>query len=366
MAGTVGSHIGSIGLWFPEHENLNSYRNYPFSEASSMLDDDGAELAADVFVDAYIYPIVSRPSRLKLHRILAASSEIEVRVFGDDPEGDETDEDIDPDSTLKGYGSSSTVELYDSRGRHAGTIVCGKGWDREVASGRERVFSNVTFSSFTCCPVIHTGVLSLANEWGTERTSRRHIIFKGDAQIKPHLVNGPKRKQLYFDAIPLEEQRTVTPIRRMVFANSGKTLFHVSSDGSQGNKGTVFVTAPLLDREDVCWQAHKEDSVSTVADVCEEEAQEPCDKGPVPVDHGEIIICVDPMGNVSILADSTLNYKNPVVINTVGGVVQPREMSLSDKMSQDDVLHEGAKLTQKPIRFGNGIKISIPGLQQGE
>lgn len=346
-----GINSSSVGMWYSEHENLNSYRNYPFSESAFLVDDDGVELAVDVFVDAFLYPILQEPSELRISQLKADTGYVEVSA-GDD-------------AIAFGTEADGVFELYDSRGRHAGSIVCGPGWEREKASGRDRMFSKAWLSARACSPVIHAGVLSLSDaEDPTVMTKRRHVVFKGDDAILPHIEQGRKRQKLYFDVLPPVAENG-NPVRQVIFAAVGKTLFSVVKASSDDDDRSALLTTPSMDKEDVCWQAHREDSVSVAVDVCEDGETPVCPPGDIPYRRESVALCADENGNISLVSDNLAGYSNAVVVKPVEGTVAPQEAALSSSMSQADVIAEGSKLAGKPIRTGNGIKISIPGILAG-
>lgn len=330
------------GLWYAEHENLNSYRNYPFSETSDTKDKDGAELAADVFVDAMVYPVVPEPTGVRLTELRSDTGE----VFMECGSGD----------TLSGSWSDGSVELYDGMGRHSGTLVCGPGWEREATTGRRRTFENLWLSAAVCCPVVHDGVIGMTDEDGSWRTSRKNLVMSGDGLITPVLTDTDHGPELRFDAQYAPNMRPRSVINQVVVAVCGRTVFDVA----QVDDGTVEVYATDLDREDICWQAHKEDAVSVVVDACAE--QEECPTPLVTSKAGVVPLCPTDVGNVILAADDGVNYKNPIKISVVDGETSAQRPQITDGMSQAEMLIEARKTLDRPLTAGNAIMISMPGL----
>lgn len=340
---------GTVGTWYPEHENLNSYRNYPFAETANLDDTVGVALAQDVFVDAFLYPVVSEATELSLTRFRMPDGYVEVS-------GDNV--------LISGTYENGTVELYDSRGRHAGSLVCGSGWEREKASGRDRTFEGLAFASTTCSPVIYAGVLSVSDEGETMRTTRRNIVFEGDGKIVPHLENN----KLWFDALPGEKTSSyMSPIRSILFVNEGKTLIRADEGLLLGNNTAQILGLATegihFSREDICWQAHKEDAVAVVSDTCEEEDAPACPPVEIPEVHDQFLVCADGMGFINVIATDYPNYKNPIHVATVAGQSIPQTANITPGLSVEEMVDQGSRLAAKPAVTGNGIRISIPGLK---
>jgi len=335
------------GTRYAEHENLNSYRNYPFSETADLRDGSGSRIASDVFTDAMLYPVVTEARRLRLSVLDCASGEVAV---------------TDGETVVSGSESDGSVELYDAYGRHAGTIVCGPGWDRERQSGRRREFDGLWFAPQAECPVVHSGVMGLADEGRTWRTTRRDIVLRGDGNITPVLSDTESGPVLRFDAQyepPASGRRLV---RQILFATAGQTMFEISESGEDS---AVELSMSEMDREDVCWHAHLGDDVAVVADACSGGGQEPCGPVFVGVKADEVRVCPSDIGNIEIIADDAVGFKNPVKVSAVeGGAVAPRPQIVGG-MSQEDIFAEASKMLQRPVTVGNGVRIGIPGVNHG-
>lgn len=343
-----------INIQYLEHESSNAYKFYPFAESSTLVDENKAEFATDIFVDAILYPIIHSDhitGSIKLSHVDFPNKKVVVNYENSDE--------------LIGYEEQGVVELFDKHNRHAGTLICGPGWSREVSTGRIRDFSNLVFSSFVSCPIPHAGVYGISNEEETITTTRKNIILKGDDCIKPVLRQDNGSSYLSFDVQYNKSLNpSKNPIRQIIFTSVGKSLFSLTSDSFSNN--TVLLTAPTIDREDVCWQAHKYD-VATVVDTCaSEDSTESCTPAPIPYISQAIEVCASITGNINIITEDLLNYKNPISITTVTGDIQPITPKFDKSMSQDDILEAGKKLLSRPIQSGNGIKISLAGLSNGK
>ena len=330
-----------------EHESSNSYRNYPFSEHANIYDNNGVYLATDVFVDAILYPIVKENTKLFLTNIVADSVIVSM----------------ENDETLSGTYYNGVIELYDSYNRHAGTLICGNGWEREKKSGRNRSFNGIEFSSAVCCPIVHNGVLRIGNSDNSSYTTCKNVKLVGDDCITPVIEHTNLGNVLSFDVqAPFYSSYEENAVKQVIFASYGDTLFDLLEMPS-GN--TVYLSAPQLSREDVCWQAHKEDSVSAVVDTCENDVIL-CPSENIPYKIQDIRICPSEIGSVNILTDDSANYKNSIHISTTEGNTTPQAIQLVEGMSQDDMIEEGSKSLDRPKQSGNGIIISIPGLNNGK
>lgn len=328
-------------------ENLNSYRNYPFSETADLNDRNGVVLAEDVFVDAFLYPIVEHESKVALTVLdFAKGGYVEASVVGSG-------------RIVSGTYDGSAVELYDFFDRHVGTIVPGPGWKREMGSMRRREFAGVEFAPSAVSPIVHPGVYSMSNPDGSQRTTRRNVVLVGDGCIVPVLEEKPYGYELHFDVQDDYVYDASPVVRQILFAAIGRTLFDIQDQ----SEDTVLATTPALDREDVCWQAHKEDAVSTIVDTCADESNDYCPAEQLPFKIQEIWKCPSEVGDVNLVAEDIVGLKNALHIVPVEGGIRAFTPQITEGMSPEDMSKEGAKLLERPKQVGNGIRITIPGLQ---
>lgn len=331
-------------------ENLNSYRNYPFSETADMNDRQGVPFATDILVDAFLYPIVPEPTRVLLTLVdFSAGGYVEITL-------EKSKE------TISGTFDGSYIELYDHIGRHVGTISCGPGWGRELPTGRKRMFDGVEFSPSVLSPVLYEGVVSMATDVGiTDRTTRKHVELVGDGCITPVLEEKPYGPELWFDVQDDYVYDTSPVVRKMLFAAIGRTLFDIQDQ----SEDTVLATTPALDREDVCWQAHQEDSVAAIVDTCKDDSNDTCPAEELPFKIQEIWKCPSPVGDVNLVAEDIVGLKNALHIVPVEGGIKVNSPQIAEGMSADAMSKEASKLLTRPTQVGNGIRISIPGLKNG-
>lgn len=329
---------------YAEHENLNSLRNYPFAESVVVKDDNGAPLSSDVFVDAILHPIVSVPSLVNLASVDFVHGGEVTLLCGD--------------IVLKGHAekNASTMDLYDGHGRRSGTLGLGDGWQREYETFTVRRFSNAVFCSAVTCPIVYDGVEGFDLPSG-EETTRKNVVFVGDDCLTPVIERSNAGTTLSFDAIfDPGKKENEGAVRQIVFAAIGKTVFSIS----RYNGSSVLVTTPMLDREDICWQAHREDSVSTIVDTCEETPK--CPEKPIPTQNQEIVVCPSEIGSISIVADDVIGLKNPIKIGALQGVqVVPTSDNKSGR-TIEETMDIGSEAVERPTIVGSGIKIYIPGI----
>lgn len=354
-----------------EFENLNRYRSYPFSDSSSLEDAHGVAFPNDAIVDAALYPV-------------NPDGDPELVLF--DPMGGVAEVSCGSVS-LKGSISagSSSVELYQG-GRHAGTLVAGPGFDREVASGRRREFNGTAvFASAAVCPVRHDGVTSVVfADRGSYAVGWLGMVFAGKGRMTAKSSRRPDGDMdVFFDV----EAKSRTEgdgsgsggsstedsggyIRQIHVAVVGKTLFRADPElpggaylwlanadwGKQGEDAG-------LDRDDVCSRAHLGDEIQVVRDTCGVDSK-PCNpESDLPSKSESFVIngC-----NVSLLSYDLSNYRNPLKIEVLS-VPSVRQVPSvpSGILSVEKFGDEVSKLVATPVQAGNGIEISIPGVAHG-
>ena len=106
-------------------ENLNSYRNYPFSETANLYDLNGVVLAEDIFVDAFLYPIVDEMSSVSLTLVDFSV----VRLFFHKESVIEYLQDffrrvVEP--SQKGATLERCVEFFSLKHKDSFFLICGK------------------------------------------------------------------------------------------------------------------------------------------------------------------------------------------------------------------------------------------------
>lgn len=335
-----------------EFENRNSNRNYPFDSRTIVEDDDGVELSTDVFVDAIFYP-VNQSSPVRLVEADFSSGKVVVAS----------------DERCSGTISGNRVEIYTEAGKHFGTIVLGTGIDREMASGRKRTFDNLMFSSACVVPVKINCVTRVYTSSGVAVDSRI-VRMRGVGRLETaagrELVDGELVDTLRFNVrsprgggdMPPSDSRP--KLTTLVIVEKSGSVFSATKIGDD----SALVRAKALTREDVCYQAHLEDSVSSVYDTCAPSSGgpdpglscNPCDLPPPTGDRFEITGCA-----VSLVASDLLNYRNPVKITTIGGSFSVDSPRISGSVSKDEAEEEASRLIYSQIGVGNGIRIEIPG-----
>ena len=338
MAGVLRSTV--------EWESSNAHRRHPFSEAASMRDSNGVELGNDVFVDAFLHPVVpegvSAVPRLVAMDPAAGVVEINAGV------------------PLTGMISedSSSIRLEDATGRVAGVLVAGPGFASEFRSTRRREFADAMFAASVCAPVVCAGVSSLVCEGGT--TSGRHLSISGDDVFRPVLTQTGTGARLRFDAYT-DYGGSLDGVRSILFVVDGNVAFDIARQ----DESTVLVVSPEASREDVCFNAHREDAVSTVSDTCGgdgDDEDDGCHPSDVPERHREIEAFPSESGNVSLVADDLPGFPNGVMVSTVQGGVFTRSSRIDPSgKTADELVEEYSAQLPGMLSRGAGIRIWFPG-----
>lgn len=336
-------------------ESLNAGRRYPFSESCAMLDSKGVPLDDGVFSDASVYPVV--------YGELPDGIEPPGLVLMDPPSGEVRLSFNGGELVGRCSAESRTIDLEDGDGRPCGCLVTGPGWASEFGSMRARRFSGAFLAPSAFMPVSIPWVAGFEDPSGA-RTSRMDVSFVGDGSIRPRLSDGPDGTVLSFDATYDRDEPFGGVVRQLVVACVGDTLFDVSVDQAMPD-GTAYVSTPVMDREDVCWHAHAEDSVSVVVDTCE--STETCRSDPIPEKDESVELCPSESGDITLTTyvHMTDGPKNPLKIDPVMGRGVQNTMRSSEGMSIEELQNEASVLTSRAGSTGNGIVIGFPGLSGG-
>ena len=273
-------------------------------------------------------------------------------------------------NAIGGTEKDGVVELYDEEGRHAGTLVCGPGWEREKTSGRTRVFGGIRFASYVCWTIPYAGVTSLYDtEEPTNKATRRNIVLQGDGCVVPKLEQRDDGTGvLSFDVQAPKGDETL--VRQLVVIATGTTPFsaeQVNRPDNVPDDAFAFVDIEwmadgklvAIGREDICFNAHKEDGITQVVDTCENPEVKHTF---IPLVKQEACrLCPDAVGAVNIITPDTATEKNAVRTEVVSGKMEPTFPDFENANGLQDVLDEGKKAGLGKLT-GNGLKFSIPGL----
>ena len=330
-------------------ESSNRKRSHPFSESASLVDTEGVGLGLDVFVDAVLHPVVERGCVAvpRLASIDPVARSVCVDVGG---------------MEITGWSDGAgRIRLADAYGRPSGMLVPGPGWEQVEMSSRRREFDDARFAASVCCVVECPGVLRML--FGDKATTRQRVEIKGDDALRPVLRRADYGGILRFDATAGAPKSSEGGVRRIMFVSFSDSLIQVSEQDSS----TVMLTSPFSSREDVCWNAHREDSASTISDTCNDETVEKCDR-PVPAPGGvtEIMALPTDAGGIAMVADDTPDFRNGVMVSTVDGTVTGTSGSsrpTADGKPVRDLISEFSSMRfgADAMVSGNGVKVWFPG-----
>jgi len=310
---------------FAEFENENANRSYPFASGCVVSENDEAEIPADVFIDAVIYPI-NPTGRIYLSEI----SEDGTYYVSDDS-----------GVIMSGKPSGAVVELYDTSelARHVGTLVSVSSERLAEFSGRgsSRHFSaeSAAFSSSCVFPVVIDGVTTVSVGGLGKMTGT--VCFENAATDDVRVSSTTRtdgKKTLRFDILPRPGAAEGGSIRRIICVVDGQTPFRIEKLAYN----TILLRMEGVDKGIVCSAAHRENQFEMV-DTCD------CGKDPLPTKDElpeayqleEVFIPPDeapghPEGGLDegaenafyLVVSNVLGYDNPISITLEDGAVAPK------------------------------------------
>lgn len=346
---------------YEEFDNENGLRSYPF--ASGCLPSGPGTVAADVFVDAMIYP-VNPKGTVYLSSVDGAGN----FVVSDDS-----------GAIMSGKRDGASVELYDlsKAKRHCGTIIASSDDALksfvEGAESRKYSMSEAAFASSCVFPIIIDGVTSVTV--GESYVPSGDFSFANgasdDIRVSSSRVDG--NDTLRFDVLSNPGTSDRTSIKRIICVVDGATPFRISKLAYN----VVEVRLNGISREDVCSSVHREDSFE-MADTCE------CEKPPMPSEADpsdayqlvEVYIPPDETpGKVNggesdgannaffLVSPNELGYSNPVSITLEEESVSPDTDGIDVEMAGMSAEVADGELIDN-VSSGS-VVIQVPGLSGG-
>ena len=339
---------------FAEFENENSLRTYPFAAGCIPPDDSDAEIPADVFVDAALYPI-NPNGELYLSSISEAG---EFSISDDDG------------VVMTGSQNGQMVEFYDGSvfRRHVGTLMASseEALTEFAGRGSPREYTKETAAFAASCvfPVVIDGVTSLSVGGSSPATGSIAFSNGSSDEIRVSsrkLADG--RHTLRFDVLPRPGVVVNDSIRRVICVVDGETPFRIS----KMSKNTVALNLSGIDRDAVCSAAHRENQFE-MTDTCG------CDGGTtgtttkrlenvyqlaevyVPPTAENAFYLVVPNGESD-------GYRNPLSITLADGAVIPNTDGLEAVVNGDGAeIADDAMIDQISSK---GVVLQVPGLSGG-
>ena len=339
---------------FTEFENESALRWYPFASGCTTADTNGERIGTGVLIDAALYQVNPNGtlylSRIGVDGVVSVSDASSVVMT----------------ATMK--AGSSTLEFYDSSGlhRHVGTIVASS-YDALaslVNVYEDRVFrqNETAFAASCVFPVVNDGVLSLnVGKTGVVDGTVRFLNGRRDV-VRVSAGDGSK---LRFDVIPRPRSVQLDSIKHIYCVVDGKTPFRIMKlpfgDAPEGLGNTVAVYLDNIDRQDICTDARREDTLET-RDTCDCKDDsggcEPDIDPPEDIPEAYQVEVVDiPNG-----ADGAFYLAVP----NMAGYDNPLSITMQDSASQPSVQVErqgesaGISITDGTSK---GVVLQVPGLE---
>jgi len=316
-----------------EWRNINSNRDYPFSDGVTLEPDEGIQIPHDAFLDAVFYPI-NLDGELYLSGIDRMVNEIQVSDA----------------SGVRGTGTLGTevVTFFDEYDRPLGTLVLGPGFE-ELSSTMLASVEATRFAAACVFPQNQVGVRAFLLPDGTIVTG--DVIFAGEGGIRidTYVENGNLVVRPMAVGVPSTEDCVdlpppVTCLKVKQLPNSTLTV-------SQG--GNVISIGARLAIADVCPPKAIPDDKGNLPlshdDLCEEDPEQPNPSVPTPGYDGTC-----PSGSATryfIIPVTDLIAVNPTDVPAATGT--PIE-GVSTSGFQD-------LLEKLPPRLPQAIEISVRG-----
>lgn len=337
-----------------EWEDMNSARAYPFAADS--------DLPPDVFVDMTVVSGSGNPVLLSEADFSGGREGRVLFSCGD--------EEISGSFSVDG----PAIPLL-CNGLYRGSLMVGEGFGRELVSGRKFSFNDgvpVCPSCVVSCGF--RGVSSLRFEDAglattgavVELVGQDNVFWPelsrredGDWDLRFHAVN----TNTEYEPTGRSKSGRVYRLKTLALNVIGKSLIDVVED--YGNRPEeAFVYAPELERDDVCYRAHRDSSMSYIYDTCADESG--CESIPISTkDAGTSVSgCSVWLRTDMEECFPTLWPKNSVVITPMHGGASATAPRLAG-LAGAEAAKEMESLLHAPPETGNGIMISIPGMGGG-
>jgi len=342
---------------FAEFENENALRWYPFASGCTCRDTNGERIGTGILIDAALYPVNPDGdlylSRIGVDGVVSISDDSSVVMT----------------ATLE--KGASELEFYDAGGmhRHVGTLLASsaEALATFVNVYEDRVFrkGETTFAASCVFPVVNDGVLSVdVNKTGMADGTLKFLNGAEDAVR----VSAGDGTELRFDVIPRPEVIRLWSIQHIYCIVDGKTPFRIMklpfADAASGLGNTVAVYLDGIDRQDICANARRENSLVTRDTCkCQEDSSgcEPDIDPPVEIPETYQVEVVDVPngadGAFYLAAPNMTGYDNPV------------SLTLEDNATAPEVSVEAGDATASlavGATTSKGVVLQVPGLEPND
>ena len=338
---------------FTEFENENALQWYPFASGQNIVDTNGQEIGTGILIDAALYPVNPNGdlylSRIGVDGTVSISDDSSVVM------------------TAVAESGSSALEFYDlsELHRHVGTVLASSAdaLSALVNVYEDRVFrkENALFASSCVFPIVNDGVLTV-NVGGTGAVDGT-VEFANSSTDAVRVSVGDGH-ELRFDVIPSPPRVLLESIQHVFCIVDGKTPFRIMKlpfgDMPTGLGNTVAVYLDNIDRQAVCSDAHREDTLE-MKDTCEcESSSSGCDELEPPVDiedvyQVEVVDIPNRADSAFYLAVPNMTgYDNPLSLTLNDSLASPKTKVTGE--TEDTV---GISVTGETSR---GVVFQVPGL----
>lgn len=326
-----------------EFENQNSRRAYPFEDNATMADTSWVALPLDLLLDAHICPIwtggMEEPytryesgMRDSVHDVVGTSAEFGVYLSKIDRAAslmyisDASTGDVVGTASYAGATAGDYIEVREPGvyARHVGMLYLGAGVLDIVAGPTvsEFVPSATSFCASCISYVCTAGVTDLVIPSGDR--FHDNVVLMGENGVVVRTWKEAGRHYLRFDVIGVpnsspEDCGVPRPLCKIIVTRTSDSVFVPS----RYDNSVLAITADGISLDDIC-QSSVPGPMSAGGRVRWPTSDDPCDPAPavppaVPITTAplEFDLCESGLQVFSIVAPSTIDYRNPVAI---GGV----------------------------------------------
>lgn len=352
-----------------EFENQNARRAYPFEDNATMVDTSGVALPLDLLLDAHICPIwtggMEEPytryesgMRDSVHDVVGMAAEFGVYLSKIDRAAslmyisDASTGDVVGTASYAGAIAGDYIEVREPGvyARHVGMLYLGAGV-LDIAVGpavSEFVPSATSFCASCISYVCTAGVTDLVIPSGDR--FHGNVTLTGENGVVVNTRKEDGRSYLRFDVIGVpnaspEDCGVPRPICKIVVTRTSDSMFIPA----KYDNSVLAITADGISLDDIC-QSSVPGPISDGSRIRWPSSDDPCDPAPVappavPIttDPIEFDLCEAGLQVFSIVAPSTIDYRNPVAITADMKTETPAAMPVG-RMTADEVsdaLHDG-------------------------
>lgn len=342
---------------YNEYREQNGRRRYPFADGCSLLDADGNALATDFLIDAFLYPIdlanglYVKTIDLNARKLYVADT-VTDKLHG-----------VADIPMIEGTEHVYEVEVpY----RQVGVVVYGAGLQDGLLGQTIRSFTPAGLQ--LCCaayiPLNQAGVRGILTDDNDRLTG--HVTIEGqDGVVTTSYIGGGDRRILRIDMVGVlpnssEDCGGCPHIKTVCVVVEPTSAIRAAPFGAHG----VALTMRGVGLDDIC-EAQKGQVLPDADGKLPNTAtqQDPCDAPPAPIvvppgaAEAFFVDLADSDGNFTLVAPSTLAYKNAVGLMAQFGVASSQGTP-TYAIPADQLLD----FSSSPPATGDSLKIMMLGL----